>query len=271
MQVVEPARGWRFPDLREAWAHRDLLYLFVRRDVAVRYRQTTIGAAWAILQPLLLAVVFSLFFGHYARVPSAPGIPYPVFVVAGMVMWLFFASSMSSASQSTVGSADLISRVYFPRIIIPLAAVIPPLLDFMVAFIVVLVTMLVYGVDPSVRVVLIPGITLLAMMTALGMGLWLSAMHVRYRDVQHVVPFIVLVGMFTTPIVYPFDIIPSSVQPIFALNPMVGVLEGYRWALFPSFSFPGAILLIPVIVSVVLVVTGALFFERMENTFADVI
>ena len=271
VRVVEPVRGWRFPDLREVWHHRDLVYLMVRRDIAVRYRQSAIGALWAILQPLLLAVVFSVFLGHYANVPSAPGIPYPVFAVSGMVMWLFFASAMSMASESTIASSALISRVYFPRTIIPLAAVIPPLVDFAIAFVVVIGAMLVYGTEPSVRILLLPVVTLLALMTALGLGLWLSALHVRYRDVKQAVPFAILLGFFITPITYPFSVIPSNIQPIYSLNPMVGVLEGYRWCLFSSYDFPGAVLLIPLIVGVVLVITGALFFERMESTFADVI
>ena len=271
VRIVEPVRGWRFPDLREVWHHRDLVYLIVRRDIAVRYRQSAIGALWAILQPLLLAVVFSIFLGHYANVPSAPGIPYPVFAVSGMVMWLFFASAMTLSSESTVASSELISRVYFPRSIIPMAAVLPPLVDFAIAFVVVIGAMLVYGTEPSIRILLLPAMTLLALMTALGLGLWLSALHVRYRDVKQAVPFAILLGFFITPITYPFSVIPSNVQPIYSLNPMVGVLEGYRWCLFSNFDFPGAVLLIPLIVGVVLLVTGALFFERMESTFADVI
>ena len=271
MRVVKPAGGWRFPDFREVWEHRDLIYLLVRRDIAVRYRQSAIGAGWAILQPLLLAIVFSVFLGLLAKVPSAKGIPYPVFAVSGMVIWLAFTGAITSASQSTVASAQLISRVYFPRVIIPLAAVIPALVDFAVAFIVVLVTMAIYGTELSLRIVLLPGVVLIALMTALGLGLWLSAMHVRYRDVQHVVPFVILVGLFMTPITYPFDLVPANLQPLYALNPMVGVLEGYRWTLFADFGFPGLILLIPLVASVVLVVTGFLFFERQETTFADVI
>jgi lipopolysaccharide transport system permease protein len=271
VRVVEPVRGWRFPDFRDVWNHRDLIYLMVRRDIAVRYRQSAVGALWAILQPVMLAVVFSIFLGSYANVPSAPGIPYPVFAVSGMVMWLFFAGAMTTASDSTITSADLISRVYFPRVIIPLAAVIPPLVDFAIAFVVVIGAMLLYGTEPSVRMVLLPAVVLVALTTALGLGLWLSALHVRYRDVKQAVPFAILLGFFITPITYPFSLIPSNVEPIYALNPMVGVLEGYRWTLFSDYAFPGAILLIPLVAGVVLLVTGALFFEKMETTFADVI
>jgi lipopolysaccharide transport system permease protein len=271
VRVVEPSGGLRFPDLRELWEHRDLIYLLVRRDIAVRYRQSAVGALWAILQPVLLAVVFSVFLGLLAKVPSAEGIPYPVFAISGMVMWLFFAEAMSRASESTVASEALITRVYFPRVIIPLAAVMPQLVDFAVGFLVVIGAMLLYGVEPSLRIVLLPAVVLIALTTALGIGLWLSALHVRYRDVQHVVPFAILVGLFITPITYPLSLVPSALQPLYAINPLVGVLEGYRWVLFEGFPFPGAILLIPLITSLLLLITGALFFERMEATFADVI
>ena len=271
VRVLEPARGWRFPDLREVWEHRDLLYLMVRRDISVRYRQSAIGAAWAMLQPLLLAVVFSLFLGQYANVPSAPGIPYPVYAVSGMVMWLFIAGALSGVSSSTIASSTLISRVYFPRLIIPLAAVIPHLVDFAIAFVVVIGAMLVYGTAPSPLVVLLPVVTLVALATVVGMGLWLSALHVRYRDVSQAVPFALLLGFFISPIMYPVTLIPAAVKPFYALNPTVGVLEGYRWTLFSGYDFPGAVLLIPLAASVVLLISGLLYFERMETSFADVI
>ncbi len=271
VRVVEPAVGLQFPDLRELWHHRDLLYMLARRDISVRYRQSVIGAFWAILQPLLLAAVFALFLGQYANIPSAPGIPYAVFAVSGMVMWLFFAGAISSASESTVGSSELISRVYFPRVIIPLASVIPPLVDFAVAFVVVIGAMLVYGVEPSIRIVLLPVDVLLALLVAVGAGLWLSALHVRYRDVQHVVPFALLLGLFITPITYPFDVVPEAVKPFYSLNPAVGVLEGFRWVLFSGYGFPGLVLIVPVVVGAILLVTGGLFFRRMETSFADVI
>jgi lipopolysaccharide transport system permease protein len=271
VRVVEPARGWRFPDLREVWEHRDLLYLMVRRDISVRYRQSAIGATWAMLQPLLLAVVFSLFLGAYANVPSAPGIPYPVYAVSGMVMWLFISGALSGVSASTITSSTLISRVYFPRLIIPLAAVIPHLVDFAIAFVVVIGAMLLYGTAPSPLVVLLPVVTLVALTTVVGMGLWLSALHVRYRDVSQAVPFAILLGFFISPIMYPVTLIPAAVEPFYALNPTVGVLEGYRWTLFSGYDFPGAVLLIPLAASIVLLISGLLYFERMETSFADVI
>jgi lipopolysaccharide transport system permease protein len=271
VRVIEPASGWRFPDLRELWEHRDLLYLMVRRDIAVRYRQSAVGVFWAVLQPIMLAAVFSVFLSLRGGIPSEQGIPYPVFVVSGIVFWLFFGSCITKSSDSTVQSADLISRVYFPRAIIPIAAVIPPLVDFAVAFPVVIATMLLWGVDPSIRLLLLPLVIAVALTTALGLGLWLSALHVRYRDVKQAVPFMLLVGLFLTPTTYPFSLIPTSLQPIYALNPMVGVIEGYRWTLIGGYDFPGAVLLIPLIASVVLLISGALFFEKMETQFADVI
>jgi len=271
VRVVEPVSGWRFPDLGEIWEHRDLLYLMVRRDISVRYRQSFFGAAWAVLQPILLAIVFSLFLGQYANVPSAPGIRYPVYAVSGMVMWLFITSALQVTANSTLGNSALISRVYFPRLVIPLAAVIPPLIDFGIAFVVVICAMLLYGSEPSVLLVLLPVVTLIGMAAALGLGLWLSALHVRYRDIGQAVPFAVLLGFFITPILYPIQVIPAPVKPFYSLNPAVGILEGYRWTLFAGYDFPGAILIVPVVASVVLLITGLLYFERMETTFADVI
>lgn len=269
--VIEPAKGFSFPSLREIWAHRDLVYVLVRRDVSIRYKQTAIGAFWAILQPLLLAAVFTIFFGILAKVPSEAGVPYPVFAVSGMVMWLFFSAAMTSASQSTLANKELISKVYFPRVIIPLAAVVSPAVDFALGFVVVVAVMLAYGLTPEIQVLLLPLLALLALSTALGIGLWLSALHVKYHDIHHVIPFLVLVGLFITPIVYPFELVPESVRPLYAVNPMVGVLETYRWMLFSESPWPGVVMVIPLITSIVLLVTGALYFQRAERGFADVI
>jgi lipopolysaccharide transport system permease protein len=271
VRVVEPASGWHFPDLRELWEHRDLLYLMVKRDISVRYRQSAVGVTWAILQPLLLAVVFSVFLGQYANVPSAPGIEYPVYAVSGMVMWLFISEAVSAAANSTLASTNLISRVYFPRVIIPLAAVFPALVDLAISFVIVIGAMLIYGSEPSARVVLLPVVVLVAMVNIVGIGLWLSALHVKYRDIQQVVPFAILLGFFITPIVYPITQIPAAVKPIYDLNPVVGILEGYRWVLFSVYDFPGALLIVPVVAGAVLLVTGLVYFQRTENTFADVI
>jgi lipopolysaccharide transport system permease protein len=271
VRVMEPSGGWRFPDFREFWDHRDLLYLMCRRDLSARYRQSAIGAFWSVLQPVLFAVVFSVFLGAAANVPSAPGIPYPVYAVSGMVMWLFVSSALEATSISTVASSALISRVYFPRLVIPLAAVFPRLVDFGVAFLVVIVAMLIYGVTPSVLIVLLPIVVLFALTTVIGMGLWLSALNVRYRDVQTAVPVVLLLGFFITPIVYPITLIPTVAKPFYSVNPVVGILEGYRWTIFSGYDFPGAVLLGPLLASILLVITGLLYFERMEASFADVI
>jgi lipopolysaccharide transport system permease protein len=270
-RVLTPPRGWTPPNLRELWEYRDLAYFLVRRDVSIRYRQTLIGTVWAILQPLLLAVVFSVFLGHFAKVPSGGGVPYPVFAVTGMAMWLYFSQAMQFASDSTVNSRELIGKVWFPRLLIPIAAVLPPAIDFVPAFIVALIVELLYGVVPPLQILLVPVLAVLTMFVALGIGLWLSALNVRYRDVRLVVPFVIMVGLFVTPIVYPFSVVPDSVQWAYALNPMVGVLEAYRWMLFPGYDWPGTLLLIPVATSVLLLVTGAMYFARAEREFADVI
>lgn len=270
-RVIEPSGGFSFPSVREVWEQRDVLYFLARREVSARYKQSVVGVFWAVLQPLLLAVVFSVFLGHLAKVPSEPGVPYAPFAVSGMVLWLFFASAMSGASESTVTNEVLISKVYFPRVIIPLAAVCPPLIDFCVAFLVVVATLFVYGIVPPVQIFLMPLLVLLALMTATGIGLWLSALNVRYRDVHHAIPFIIIVGLFVSPITYPFHLVPHGLHAIYAINPLVGVLETYRWMLFPSAGWPGAIVLIPIAASLLLLLSGAMYFQRAQSTFADVI
>lgn len=270
-RVIDPPRGWQAPNLRELWDYRDLAFFLVKRDVSIRYRQTLIGTVWAILQPLLLAVVFSVFLGHYAQVPSGANVPYPVFALTGMAMWLYFSQAMQFASDSTVASRELIAKVWFPRMIIPISAVLPPAIDFVPAFLVALIVQLAYGVVPPAQIVLVPLLAVLTLVVALGIGLWLSALNVRYRDVRLAVPFLIMIGLFVTPIVYPFDVVPDSVQWIYSLNPMVGVLEAYRWMLFPDADWPGALILIPLATAVLLLVTGAWYFARAERDFADVI
>jgi lipopolysaccharide transport system permease protein len=259
------------PSLRELWDQRDVLYFLARREVSVRYKQSVIGIFWAVLQPVLLAVVFSVFFGHLARVPSEPGVPYAPFALSGMVLWLFFSGAMSKSAESTVANERLISKVYFPRVIIPLAAACPALIDFCVAFVVVVAALFVYGIVPPIQIFLMPLLLALALTTAIGMGLWLSALNVRYRDVHHAIPFLILVGLFISPITYPFDLVPHGVRAIYSINPLVGVLETYRWMLFPTAGWPGAIVIIPIVASLILLVTGAAYFQRAESSFADVI
>jgi lipopolysaccharide transport system permease protein len=270
-RVITPPKGWQRPNLRELWEYRDLVYFLVRRDVTIRYRQTLIGTLWAILQPLLLAGIFTLFLGYLAKVQAPAGVPYPVFAITGMAMWLYFSQAMLFSSDSTVASRELISKVWFPRLVIPVAAVIPPLIDFVPAFGVALVVMLAYGIVPPVQVVLVPALAVLTLTVALGAGLWLSALNVRYRDVRIVVPFLIQVGLFVSPIVYPLSTIPKSAQPFYALNPMVGVLEAYRWMLFPDVESVGGLIIIPIITAIVLLISGGFYFTRSERVFADVI
>ncbi len=268
--VIEPQKGWRLPELRAVWENLDLLYFLARRDVVVRYKQAVAGVFWAVLQPLVLAGVFSVFLGLLAKVQSEEGIPYPLFALSGMVMWLAFAGALQNASASTVASENLISKVYFPRILIPIASIMPSAVDFAVGLVVVLVVGLAYGFVPDLRVLAVPLIFLLAAITALGAGLWLSAMNVKYRDVHLLVPLLILIGMFVTPVVYPFSLVPEQLQPIYALNPMGGVLETYRWALLGT-DWPGTLILIPVTVGVFSLISGLFYFQRAQRNFADVI
>lgn len=271
LTVIEPVGGLVFPDLRELWRRRDLLYLMVRRDLTVRYKQSVAGALWAVLQPVALAAVFSVFLGLLADVPSAEGIPYPVFALSGMVLWLFFTNALGRSSDSTVSSAELIAKVYFPRAAIPLAAAVGPVVDFAVAFVVVIGAVLVYGEPLGPSILLVPAIVPVVLALALGSGLWLSALYVRFRDIGLVVPFLIQVGLFVTPIIYPFSLVPDHLQWLYGLNPMVGTLELYRWMVFPDAAWPGLVVLVPLIVGPVLLVSGAAFFERSQRGFADVI
>jgi lipopolysaccharide transport system permease protein len=265
--VIEPPRAWPPPRLRELWQYRDLVYLLGRRDIAIRYKQTLVGAAWAIAQPLAFAVVFSVFLTLIGRVPT-DGVPYPVFALTGMSVWIFFGSCISQIAQSTVGSAPLITKVYFPRLAIPIAALAPPVVDFLAALVVLAGAMAVYGVAPGWNALLVPALFLLSAVTALGAGLWLSAVAVRYRDVHHIVPFAIQVGLFVSPVLYQLDLVPERFQTVYAINPLVGVLEGFRWALLGT-EPPGALLLIPLVAGIALVVTGLFVFSRSEVRFAD--
>jgi lipopolysaccharide transport system permease protein len=271
LTVIEPPKGWSWPDWGELWAHRELVYVLARRDVAILYKQSFIGAAWAVVQPLLLAAVFSLFFGLLAKIDTGTDVPYPVFAVLGMVTWLFFASTLNKVASSTVDSAPLISKVYFPRLVIPIAALLAPVVDFVVGFTVALLVTLAYGVIPPVQVVLSPLIPVLVLAVALGFGLWLAAIHVKYRDIANVVSFAILVGLFITPIVYPFSNIPETYQLLYGLNPMVGVLELMRWMVLPASDFPLVLMVVTLVESAVLIVTGILYYGRAERSFADVI
>jgi lipopolysaccharide transport system permease protein len=267
---IEPSRGWISLKLRELWEYRELLYFLTWRDIKVRYKQTALGAAWAIIQPFMTMVVFSLFFGKLAKVPS-DGMPYPIFSFTALVPWTFFANGLQQASNSLVGSQNLIKKVYFPRLTIPISTVLSGGVDFVLAFIVLLGMMLFYGIVPGWRIVLLPIFLLLAVVTSLGVGLWLSAMNVQFRDVRHVVPFITQFWMFATPIAYSSSLLSIKWRVVYALNPMAGVVEGFRWALLGAKNAPGPMLAVSSLAAVLILIGGAYYFRRMEKTFADVV
>lgn len=253
------------------WRYRELVYFLAHRDVSIRYKQSAIGIAWAVLQPVLLAVVFSVFLGLLAKVPSDYGVPYPVFAVAGLVVWMFFSLGLSRAADSAVAISNLISKVWFPRIVIPVAAVLPPTLDFLIALVVVIGAMLIYGVALTPTMLLVPLIVPLVLVTALGFGVWLAALNVRYRDISVAVPFVIQLGLFITPVIYPFSLVPANLQPLYALNPIVGILELYRWMLFAEAPFPGWLIAVPLVMGPIALMAGSRYFARAERDFADVI
>jgi lipopolysaccharide transport system permease protein len=267
---IAPSKGWVPLKLRELWEYRELLYFLVWRDIKVRYKQTALGATWAIIQPFLTMVVFSLFFGHLAKMPS-DGIPYPIFSFAALVPWSFFANGLSQSSNSLVGSSNLITKVYFPRLIVPLASSFSGVVDFLIAFAVLIVMMLYYGLLPTLNVLWLPLFLLLAMVTSLGVGLWLSALNVEYRDVRFIVPFITQFWLFVTPIAYPSSLLPEPWHTLYGLNPMVGVVEGFRWALLGTKTAPGPIIAVSSAAAITILITGAFYFRRMEKTFADIV
>lgn len=268
---IRPSRGWVSLKLGELWAYRELLYFLTWRDVKVRYKQTVLGVAWAIIQPFMTMVVFSLFFGRLAKVPS-DGIPYPIFSYAALVPWTFFASRLSQASNSLVAGSNLIKKVYFPRLAIPVGTVLGGIVDFGLSFIVLLFMMLYYGIVPTINVFWLPLLLLLAISTALGASLWLSAMNVQFRDVRYTVPFITQFWMFITPIAYPSSLIENHYfRVVYSLNPMVGVVDGFRWALLGTDTAPGLSIIISSTTALILLVSGAFYFSRMEKTFADVV
>jgi len=268
--VIKPSSGWIGLKLRELWEYRELLYFLVWRDIKVRYKQTALGAAWAIIQPVFSMVVFSIFFGKLAKMPS-DGIPYPIFAFTGLVPWTFFANGLSQSSNSLVDSANLIRKVFFPRLTIPIANVLSGLVDFAIGFSVLIVMMLYYGVVPSIRMIWLPAFLLLALVTALAVGLWLSVLNVEYRDVKYTVPFLTQFWLFATPIVYPSSLLKGKWRTLFALNPMVGVVEGFRWSLLGAKNSPGPMIIASSAAALILLVGGAFYFRRMEKTFADVV
>ena len=268
--LVEPSGSWVPLKLGELWVYRELLYFLIWRDVKVRYKQTLLGAAWAILQPVLTMVVFSIFFGRLARMPS-DGIPYPIFSYAALVPWTLFTYGLNQGSNSLVGSANLLKKVYFPRLCMPLAAVLSGIVDFLLAFAMLVIMMFYYGVPPSLRILWLPLFVLLTLVTALAVALWLSALNVHYRDVRFIVPFLLQIWLFATPIAYPSSLLAEPWRTVYGLNPMVGVVEGFRWALLDVTTAPGPLVGVSTLVTLGLLVSGAYYFRRMEKTFADIV
>ena len=267
---LEPSRGWVSLKLKELWEYRELLYFLIWRDVKVRYKQTVIGAAWAIIQPFFTMVVFSLFFGRLANIPS-DGVPYPIFSFTALVPWTFFANGMNQASNSLVSSSNLIKKIYFPRLAIPLAAVLSGIVDFILAFLTLTGMIVYFGIIPTINVLWVPFLLLLALITSLGVSLWLSAMNVQFRDVHHVMPFLTQIWLFATPIAYPSSLLSEPWRTIYGINPMVGVVEGFRWALLGTGTAPGPVVIVSSLAAFLLLLSGAFYFRRMEKTFADVV
>ncbi len=269
--LIQPSRGWSSLKLGELWEYRELLYFLAWRDIKIRYKQTALGLAWAVLQPLITMLIFAIFFGKLAKMPS-DNVPYPLFAFAALVPWTFFANGLTQASNSLVGSANLIKKVYFPRLVVPISVVLAGLPDFALSFLVLLAMMVYYGIYPQLSAILwLPLLLLLALVTALGVSLWLSALNVKYRDVRFIVGFLTQIWMFATPVVYPASLLPASWRLFYSINPMVGVVEGFRWVLLRTDAAPGSSILMSSIMAVVILVTGTFYFRRMEKTFADIV
>ncbi len=268
--IIEPSKGWVSLRLKELWEYRELLYFLIWRDIKVRYKQTALGASWAIIQPFMTMVVFSLFFGRLAGIPS-DGVPYPVFAYAALLPWLLFSNALTQSGNSLVGSQSLITKVYFPRLVIPIASVLAGVVDFAIAFIVLLGLMLFYGIVPTAAIVTLPLFILLALVSALSVGLWLSALNVMYRDVRYTLPFLTQFWLFATPIAYSSSLIPEQWRALYGLNPMAGVVEGFRWALLGTDDPSWTLMIASASVVVVLLVGGLYYFRRMEKVFADVV
>lgn len=269
-QIIEPNSGSMGDWLREAWRYRELLLFLVWRDIKVRYKQTALGVAWAVLQPAMTMAIFTVVFGKLAKVPS-DGVPYPLFSLAGLVPWTFFAVGLAQSSNSLVGNANLIRKVYFPRVTSPVATVMAGGVDFFVAFAVLLVVMAGFGVVPGGRVIFLPLFLLLAAVTSIGVGLWLSALNVKYRDVKYTVPFISQFWLYATPVGYPSSLLPEPWRTLSGLNPMAGVVEGFRWALLDVGTAPGPLIWVSAATSVAITIGGIVFFKRMEESFADIV
>ena len=267
---IKPTKGWGSLNLRELWLYRELVYFLTWRDLKVRYKQTALGAGWAILQPVLSMIVFSIFFGGLLSVPSE-GVPYPIFSYAALLPWGVFAKALTDTGRSLVSNRAMLTKIYFPRMVIPLASVFSSLADFLIAFVVMLGLMVYYQIAPTSNIWTLPFFLLLAVITALGVGLWLSAMNVLYRDIGYMIPYITQLWFYLTPIVYPDSEVPEQWQFFYALNPMVGVVEGFRWALLGTSDAPNPMIAVSATISILVFISGMFYFRRMERTFADMV
>lgn len=267
---IEASRGFVPLKIKELWEYRELLFFLIWRDVKVRYKQTALGVTWAIIQPVMTMIVFSIFFGKLGKL-SSDGVPYPIFSFAALVPWTLFANGLTQATGSLVASSNLIKKVYFPRLIIPIASVLTGFVDFLLAFAILLVLMMFYGIAPTINTLWLPFFLLLTMTASLAVSLWLSALNVEYRDVRYVIPFLAQIWLFATPIAYSSTLLSEPWRTIYGLNPMVGVVEGFRWALLGTDTQPGFMVIVSSFVALVLLVSGAFYFRRMEKTFADII
>ena len=268
--LIKASSGWAALNLGDLWLYRELIFFMTWRDLKVRYKQTLLGASWAILQPFLTMIVFSIFFGNLAKVPS-DGVPYPIFSYTALIPWTLFSKALQDASRSLVANRHMITKVYFPRMILPLSSVMAGLVDFLIAFVVLLGMMWYYKIPPTANVWVLPLFLLLAMVTAVGVGLWLSALNVLFRDINYILPFLTQFWMYLTPVAYPSSMVPAEWQVIYALNPMAGVVEGFRWALLGTGQPPGIMTLVSSIAAVVLLISGMFYFRRMERLFADMV
>lgn len=268
--IIKPKKGWQIIDFKELKEYRDLFYFLVARDIKIRYKQTVLGGLWAIIQPLFFMVVFTLFFGKLARMPS-DSIPYPIFNFSAMVAWVYFANAITNSGNSLIRNTSLISKVYFPRLIVPLTPVLAGLLDFFIAFIVLMGMMLYFHIYPTVMVFFLPLLIILMILTASGVGMFLSALNAKYRDIRYTIPFLAQLWMFASPIVYPASMVPEKYRLIYALNPMAGIIEGFRSVLLGTIAFPTQMLLVSTLVSGSLFIIGILYFKQTERYFADII
>lgn len=267
---IEPSRGWVSLKLYELWEYRELLYFLIWRDIKIRYKQTALGGTWAIIQPFFTMVVFSIFFGKLAEMPS-DGIPYPIFTYTALVPWSFFSNGLNQASNSLVGNSNLITKIYFPRMTLPIASVSSGLLDFILAFTVLWAMILYYGINLTANIFWLPIFLIQALCNSLGASLWLSAVYVKYHDVRHVIPFLTQIWLFATPIAYPSSLIPEPLRTLYGINPMSGVIEGFRWSLLNNTAAPIPMIIISLCITIGLLLSGAFYFRRMERTFADIV